>query len=203
MKYSYNRNSKKSRYRLWCFLVVIATTLAVAGVAAAKFYMDNFSDSGSQTPQLSQKTSGNPQFTFDTAAAPGWYQGPVDKVSMALFSEDRESGCWASIEVRPGSVDAVTELNKIQNSLVSGGNTVTTDGTIPLTLQTTTEKIPYELHKYTVTGDGSVSKPYGAQEFAYFALGQGHAKVQGYCNTADKLQTITPALQAVKFDPAK
>lgn len=203
MKYNYKHNSKKSRYRLLIFLVVLVGVIALCGAAAFKFYTDNFTSSPQKSSELAVKTSGTPQFSFDAAAAPGWYRGPIDKVSMALFSKDRESGCWTSIEIRSGSVDPTTEVQKIQNSLTSGGNTVVATGTVLLALRTGSGPVQYELHQFSVTGESAAAKPYGAQEFGYFPLGNGYGKVQGYCNTTDKLPTITPALQAIKFDAAK
>lgn len=196
-------NHTPRRVGLFVLGIVVIGALSAAGTFAVLHYTHPGAKKAAPVANIAQKTPGHPQFSFDATAAPNWYQGPVDKVSLAMFSRDKTSGCWASIEHKPGTVDADSELQKIQTTLTNSGETVTPGAIVPMTLQTTGGTVSYELHQYTVTPSGNAEKPYGGQEFAYFSLMSGYGKVQAYCTTAAQLATVTPALAALKFDTTK
>lgn len=201
----YDQLMKHKRLRLVLYSVISCVIIALA--ATSTFFVIKHADadispSVSPSTGLAQKTPGTPQFSFMAAKAPGWHQGPTDKVSMALFSNDMASGCWTSIEHKTGTIDEAAELQKIQAHWTDSGYTVAPSEPLAVTLQTKTAPLSYNLHQYTVASTTG-EQVLGGQEFAYFPVPSGYIKVQGYCNSASQLATITPALEALVFDASK
>lgn len=197
MKHKHIQLSRRIALSLAIFVLAAAATIFIMRQTHA-----DISPSVSPTTGLAQKTPGTPQFSFQAAAAPGWRQGPIDKVSLALFSNDEASGCWTSVEHKTGTVDVAAELQKAQTSWTNDQNyTIVSTNILPVTLQTASGKKQYDLHQFTLSSTGG--RLYGGQEFGYLLLAGGYIKVQGYCNTADQLASITPALQAITFDATK
>ncbi|USN96825.1 MAG: hypothetical protein H6797_01315 [Candidatus Nomurabacteria bacterium] len=191
---------QRSKRRVIIPLVVLIA-LGVASVAVV-MNLDHIkaSTSASSTSNLPQKTPGKSQFSFDTTAASDWRQGPADKVSLAAFYSP--SDCFISVEHKAGTLNVATELQKDQNGLSSDGYTSKPGAVVSATLQTSTGKKQFELHQYTVSGNGSGGKLYIAHEFGYIQLTDGYVKAQGYCDATKNMLATVTALQAIKFDAA-
>lgn len=196
---------KRKHVRLSLYIgasCVLITLAAASTIFVMKRVNADTSPSVSPSTGLAQKTPGTPQFSFTVAKAPGWHRGPTDKVSMALFSDDMASGCWTSIEHKTGPIDEDVELQKIQANWADSKYTVTPSEPVHMMLQTSGGVVPYDLHQFSVAS-ATDEQVLGGQEFAYFPVTQGSIKVQGYCNDASQLATITPALEAFTFDATK
>lgn len=142
--------------------------------------------------------TGAPSFLFKGAS--DWSIGPRNNTSLALFYEP--GSCFASIEYKLGKVDAAAEIQKTLDALAGAGYAVTPISVQTLATKTSTGSQDYELHQYAVTGSSDSGKLYGGQEFGYFQIGNGHIKIQGYCESTDALSATIPALQAIELDIA-
>lgn len=193
-----NRKRSERRHKITISLVALVVLAAVTTFIAVKYTRaDNI-----PTPVTTTQNgpiSGNPQFSFNATAAPGWSQGPTDKVSLAIFLDDHS--CWAYANHKPGVVNATTELQKMQDDLKKDrGFTMAPGATLQLTLKTTSGELPYQLHQSSVESKGEL---YGGQEFGYIPLSDSHIYIAGYCNNAEQLAAIAPALRAITFDSSK
>lgn len=141
-------------------------------------------------------------FAFAAAQALAWRKGPSNATSLAIFHNGTD-GCFASMEYRPGTINAEAALQATQASLASSGYTSQPSAILNVTLQTGAGLQQYQLHQYTVSGTGSSGQTMGGQEFGYVQLSDGYLKIESYCNTPDQLPATIPALQAMSFNAAK
>lgn len=193
-----NRKRSERRHRIAVSLVALVVLAAVATFIAVKYTRADNILTPTTTTQ-NEPIPGDPQFSFNTAAAPGWSQGPTDKVSLAMFFDDHS--CWAYAHHKPGAVNATAELQKMQNDLKKDrGFTMTPGATVQLTLKTTSGELPYQLYQSSVESNGEI---YGGQEFGYIPLTDSYIYIAGYCKNAEQLATIMPALKAITFDSSK
>lgn len=187
----------------WKQILLIVAGIVVIIVVGAFLLMQKMQHkqpkNNVETSEVAQKTPGKPEFSFDSSVATTWRQGPTDKVSMAIFDKDETTGCWMSIEHKSGIVDEAAELKKIEANWPNAGLSATKYADVPMILKTKKGDVSYTLHQYSAVSTTG-EKALGGQEFAYFKLPNGYAKVQGYCSEVEKLATMTPALQAVTFN---
>lgn len=132
------------------------------------------------------------EFLFTGAA--GWYKGPSNQTSMALFSDDHS--CFTSIEHKSGAVNVATMLQKQQSDLASSGATMAPDTTLKTTVQTSTGNLPYVLHQFRLSGGEQLMQ---GLQLGYIQLSNGYLEIQGHCNTASQLPSTIPALRAYKY----
>jgi hypothetical protein len=193
MKHKQNR-SKLNRYTL-SGLALLVIILATAGVIVIG---RNHTEAAS-----AKKTSVTPnvvsQFTF--GGVKGWTQGPKNNTSMAVFYT--ASDCFVSMQRNTGTLVGDNELEATISTLTTNGYSVTPTATQAATLQTNTGNLQYQLHQYSVTGNGGGGQSYGGQEYAFIPLSSGYLKVEGFCTTPTQLSVTTAALQAYSFDSSR
>jgi len=184
--------------RIVIALLIVFAILMITSVAI--FVTRDHTEASSQPKSNTNKAVQSP-FSFDASKAAGWYQGPANASSMAIFSNDQS--CWVSLERKTGTVDEAAELQKSLATLTGSGYTVEQKDTLQFTLAATSGSKPYRLYQHDVSGQGSAGQLYGGQQLGYVQFSDGSVFIQGYCNTFAQLPAITPVLQAVKFNDTK
>lgn len=162
-------------------------------------------------------TSAEPQqtafFSFDAAAAPGWYQSKLDtstregRRSLLLFDRDMSSptkesnleSCHVSAFMNVGYVDIQGKLAAITNSPDAGYEIVSL-GVQPLSLQLPSGIRTYELHTFNMIAPAGASPIKAGNSFGYVQTGDYYVEVQAVCDTPEQLESTLPALQAIRFD---
>jgi len=191
----------QQKHKLSIFNRYTVGTLAVLIIAAAIYSVLVIKPGTHDTTAPTKPVTGAAtpsEFTFTGAA--GWYKGPTNKTSMALFSDDQDHSCFTSIEHKTGTVNVTAKLQNQHDDLSASGGTMTPVDTPTATIVTKTGTQQYELHQFSLTG-GSDAQLMGGLELGYLQLaaGEGYLVMQGHCNTADQLPTTIPALQAYRF----
>jgi len=139
----------------------------------------------------------NALFSFNASKAPDWNQGPTNKTSLALFKKD--TGCFASVEVKNGVVDETQALSKITAGFSDQGYGVTTLD--PITTDFAIDGAPsstsYTLHPYSLSGTGQGD--YKTQVFGYVPLENRYITVEAYCSDNTTFSQIVDTLSAISL----
>lgn len=188
-----------TRVGLISIIIFVALGAALYGIANRN-HTDASSSSEEPTGQEDLATSAQPQFSFNASDAPGWRKGPADTTSLALFHDD--PSCFVSIAHKTGVIDEAAELQSTLKNLTADKYAVKPVDPVSTMVQTPSGPKQYKLYQYSVAGEGSGGKLYGGQAFGYVSLSDSYLTIQGYCDAADQLPTILPALQTVIFDAA-
>lgn len=152
-------------------------------------------------------------FSFDAAAAPGWYQSKLDtstvegRRSLLVFDHDPSSpakksdlqSCHVSAFLSVGSVSIQEKLAEITASDGSGRSVVSL-GTRALALQLPSSPRTYELHMYTMVVPAGASPIKAGNAFGYVQTEDYYVELQAVCDTPEQLESTIPALQAIRFD---
>lgn len=139
---------------------------------------------------------------FEFMGADGWYQGPSNATSMALFSDanaDGISSCFTSAEYYPGTVDVVAQLQKNTQHLSGSGYQVLSLGAKSLTIQTSAGDKQFVLHQSKVVASEQAGKIMSGNALGFLQLSNGYLKIYGNCRSADELSSIFPALESYKL----
>lgn len=171
--------------------------LIVAAVVGVGFVVVHGAAEAAPTPKLSVAATTS-QFSFSGAA--GWRQGPANKTSMALFSNDHS--CFTSVEYESGAVNVASELQKNRDDVARIGGASTLVGSVAATLRTRAGQQKYTLYQYDESDTDSTVKLLGGLGLGYVRLSDGYLKIQAHCNTVDELPATLSALQAIRFDGA-
>lgn len=175
-----------SRKNISLFLIPII-------VSAGIFYV--FHSNRQTVADLSDNKEQQSMFSF--AGADGWWQGATNETSMALFDQDEVASCFTSVEYKNGNIDDITEIKKVNDSLVGEGYIVENLGAKHMDMQTYAGKKKYILHQSAVRTPQGKAVLKGGQEFGYLQLEEGYIKIMGYCDTVEELPKTLPALEAV------
>jgi hypothetical protein len=161
-------------------------------------------------------------FAFDDSKAPGWFAGAnIDgeatnadaaptSVKLATTTRiiaqgtaDKPAGnCFVQYSYWANSTKDVnqvlSELSAPSDPSTPGTFTLEPTKTISLTMQTTLNDTPFQLHQYNITGPDTEKMSTG-QEIAVLKAGTGYIDIRGYCKTADELSVTLPIFSAVSF----
>lgn len=191
-----NTKRLKSKRSLLVVALPIALLLSVASVVTWSVIENNKTSAESSETQHSIRPEQS-VFSFDAAKAPGWRQGPSNKTSMALFSNDQS--CFVSIEQKSGAVDAVAESEKTQTNLSHDGYAVSRVDSAHPVITVNSNAVSFELTQYSVSGSGNAGQLYGGQGLGYLTVGDEYLKAQVNCNNTDQLKSAVVALSAFSY----
>ncbi len=186
----------KSKTRLPVFIIAGLIGTLLTGVYIIYFLQQRSSATDTQTPAPLASM-------FDFTGSGGWRQGPSNESSMALFSpaaSDGTSACFTSIEYYGGEIDINAEIEKDEQQIKAGGNSITPLGIQSMIIRTPAGEQQYELHQLKITSSGSASSIMGGHEIGFVQLQKGYLKIYGNCNTAEQLPSTIPALKAYKLN---
>lgn len=188
---------QKNIYRKKIIVAVMLAILTVTGTGGTIFALQGSSQTTAETRDNKAIES---MFSFSDPQ--GWWQGVTTKTSMVVFDNNSSHACFVMLEYISGSVDADSEINKINAELTKHGENyaITPLDTKKLELHTTAGPVGYELRQSSVTTPPGSSKVKGGQAFGYIQLSDGYVEIKGYCDTPEQLGSIMPALEAIKFD---
>jgi hypothetical protein len=176
---------------------LLAAIIATTGTGGTIFALHN----NTASPQTAAETRDNKAVDsmFSFSDSQGWWQGVTTKKSMVVFDNNKTHACFVMFEYVPGTVNADTEISKIDNVLIKENYTITPLNSLELDMQVNSRPLQYELRQSAVTTPLGSSKVKGGQAFGYVQLTSGYVKIAGYCDTPEQLPSIVTALKAVTF----
>lgn len=175
---------------------IVIMSVAILALASGVIFIIHGRTEAIEASQPAVAGAIQSQFSFK--GAPGWYKGPTNKTSMALFKADHE--CFTSIEHKTGTVDAATEIEKQQTMMARSGNAMMAGVTQTVNIQTSMGSQQFDLHEFSLSSGDKSHPLMGGLGLGYARLSDGHLYIQSHCNTAHELPTTIPALQAYEFN---
>lgn len=192
-----SNNYAKTRSRLmFVALGIIVLMVLILGF----IYLGSRSNGTSDALQAEKSVKS----MFSFAGSNGWYQGPTNSTSMALFSPADHAGispCFTSAEYHKGSVNTRIEQSENRNNLEKSGATVVVSGNQKMSINTQNGTKNYTLEQYNVVPPSGRTNPIlGGNELGFVPLKDGYLKIYGNCDTVDQLPSTIPALKALTFN---
>jgi len=182
-------------------LVSGATFFAVRGVSLA------LADSKAPADSKVEAQRKSP-FSFNAAATNGWYKGPANETSLAVFGKNSRSKevnetYFAYIHYENDSKSEADVLQELLDRSKDYSQYDIIEGeTLQTMLQTSDGPIPYELHQYhnKLKGGGSSSQLNDAEVHGYIPYGKGYLLIHGYTTPATLLPEAIEAIKAFNLD---
>jgi hypothetical protein len=189
--------------------------ISVAGIGIALTITDN--RNSNKTAEVSDK----PSFHYDSAKSPGWYSGgnrwpnlddyeggqvteddlEVASISVSKGEQGKPSDCFVNYFYWDKPIDdPVIALQKMKAFTIGESKTLTLEdsATHVVSIDTPDGTKEFQLHQYTLAGQGSEQLAKGAQ-FGYIPVSKGYIEIRGYCNESSQLAATLPAVQSVSL----
>ena len=149
-------------------------------------------------PKAVEKTGAAVPSEFKTKGVDGWWQGATNKTSMVLFQNSHD--CFVSAQHDAGSVDIPIQLEKQRKLMTDAGYTFTELPTIPMTIQTSSGQLAYDLYQFAADAPANADPIMKGQAYGYIPLTNGYIKVFTDCNTPEQLPSTITAFQSLLFN---